>query len=63
MWLGAHFWGWGCLCFGCGVVVALLRGRRGGLIGGIGGGSGCVSSGLFVRFCFWFAGVWYSGCE
>lgn len=40
-------------------MVALLRGRRGGLIGGIGGGSGCVSSGwTCVRGSFCFAGVW-----
>lgn len=40
-------------------MVGLLRGRRGGLIGGIGGGNGCVSSRCTcVRGSFCFAGVW-----
>lgn len=48
-------------------MVALLRGRRGGLIGGIGGGSGCGSSGCtcvnrFFLLCWGLGIVGVSEC-
>lgn len=48
------------MCFDCGVAVVLLRGRRGELIGGIEGGSLCVSSGVYVRDSCCFAEDWES---